>query len=109
MFCLRYKNFIEDTPISSQTQLSVIPLGREDDNGVRQPVGPREQEMEIKQIQQLLRAKKNPLCDLAADLIDFDPKSRPPIAEVEQRLSVLLQEPERSRILQELSAGSPTP
>ena len=25
MFCLRYKNFIEDTPISSQTQLSVIP------------------------------------------------------------------------------------
>ena len=26
MFCLRYKNFIEDTPISSQTQLSVIPL-----------------------------------------------------------------------------------
>ena len=67
------------------------------------PVSAQEQKREIKQIQQLLRAKKNPLCDLAADLIDFDPKSRPPIAEVEQRLSVLLQEPERSRILQELS------
>jgi hypothetical protein len=24
MFCLQYKNFIEDTPLSSQTQLSVI-------------------------------------------------------------------------------------
>ena len=48
------------------------------------------QKKEIEDIQTELRSKNDPLYDLAADLISFDPASRPDASQVEKRLSQIL-------------------
>ena len=67
-------------------------------------INPEQQKSYIEEIQASLRNKGNPLCDLAADLIDFDPGRRPKsAADVDDRLSKIRQEPELARVLQGLS------